>query len=250
MNKDYVQQYVKLEKEHWWFVVRQKIILQCLKKYTKPQPIKILNIGVAGGASSAWLSSLGEVVSVETDPAFLNHLISENIPVVNASVANMPFDNNYFDLVCAFDVIEHVEDDIAAIKEIERVCKVEGFICITVPAFNMLWSNHDVVNGHYRRYTHRSLLSLTEKFSSLEYKRLQYFNSLLFVPILIVRKISSSFSGNKNTAQSDFGLFEKAGVINKILKSIFSLEIPLLRVVRFPFGVSLVGIWKKSEGNK
>ncbi|HSN61251.1 MAG TPA: class I SAM-dependent methyltransferase [Ferruginibacter sp.] len=250
MNKEYVQQYVRLEKEHWWFVVRQKIILQFLKKYTKPQPIKILNIGAAGGASSEWLSTLGEVVSVETDPAFLNHLISENIPVVNASVVSMPFDNNYFDLVCAFDVIEHVEDDVAAIKEIERVCKAGGLICITVPAFNMLWSSHDVVNGHYRRYTIQSLLALTEKVSTLENKNLQYFNSLLFIPVLIARKISNGFTNNKKTAQSDFGLLKKAGVVNKIFKSIFSLEIPLLRVVRFPFGVSLVGIWKKSGSNK
>lgn len=250
MNKEYIQQYVKLEKEHWWFVVRQKIILQYLKTITKPQPIKILNIGAAGGASSKWLSTLGNVVSVETDPAFLNHLISENIPVVNASVISMPFNNNYFDLVCAFDVIEHVEDDFAAIKEIERVCKAGGFICITVPAFNMLWSNHDVVNGHYRRYASKSLRTLTEKFSSLEYKKLQYFNSLLFIPILIARKISNNFSNNKKIPQSDFGLFKKAGLLNKILKSIFSLEIPMLRFVRFPFGVSLIGIWKKSESNK
>ena len=91
MNKEYVQQYAKLETTHWWFVVRQKIILQFLKKYTGEKPVSILNIGAAGGASTQWLSSLGNVVSVETDPFFIDHLKEQHINVIDSSVTAMPF---------------------------------------------------------------------------------------------------------------------------------------------------------------
>lgn len=245
MNKEYVQQYVQLEKQHWWFVVRQKIILSFLKKYTKDLPVRVLNIGAAGGASSQWLSKFGAVVSVETELSFIDYLRSKHIEVVDASIVNMPFDDNSFDLVCAFDVIEHVEDDVAAVKEMERVCKKDGVICATVPAFKMLWSNHDMVNGHYRRYTKKSFLSLFAKNAVLKNYELQYFNSLLFLPILVVRKISNLFKKGLDKNQSDFTNYKTRGILNKILRIIFAAEIPLLKFIKFPFGVSLIGIWKK-----
>ncbi|MBC7867453.1 MAG: class I SAM-dependent methyltransferase [Gloeobacteraceae cyanobacterium ES-bin-316] len=249
MNKEYVQQYVQLEKGHWWFVVRQKIILQFLKKYLAGANLKILNIGAAGGASTLWLSTFGKVISVETDSFFLEHLTEQNIEVVNASVTQMPFNDEEFDLVCAFDVIEHVADDTAAISEIERVCKKGGTICMTVPAFKMLWSNHDVVNGHYRRYTKKDLQELSEKPLVLEKICINYFNSLLFVPILIARKISNFTRGSQKSQQSDFTSFKTVALVNKIFKFIFSLELTLLNKLHFPFGVSLIGIWKKTGKN-
>jgi SAM-dependent methyltransferase len=245
MNREYVQQYAALERKHWWFVVRQKVILQFLKKYINDQPISVLNIGAAAGASSQWLSSLGNVVSVETEPLFIQHL-----NVINSSVTDMPFADNSFDLVCAFDVIEHVDDDVVAMKEMERVCKAGGMICVTVPALKMLWSDHDIANEHFRRYTKKSLSSLGKIFSGLKKEEIQYFNSLLFLPILAARKISNSFSKNKSRLQSDFTRYKTPGLFNKLLQIIFSLELPLLRSIHFPVGVSLIAAWKKTSINK
>ena len=250
MNKEYVQQYAQLEKEHWWFVVRQKIILQFLKKYVQKQPAGILNIGAAGGASSQWLSALGKVVSIETEPFFINHLKEQHIDVINSSVTDMPFEDNSFDLVCAFDVIEHVADDAVAMKEMERVCKPGGIICITVPAFKMLWSDHDIVNGHFRRYTRRSLLLLGEISPGIKNEEARYFNSLLFVPILVARKMSNLFSKDQNKPESDFIFYKTTGLFNKLCEAIFSTELPLLRFIHFPFGVSLIAAWKKAGINK
>jgi SAM-dependent methyltransferase len=245
MNKEYVQQYATLEKEHWWFVVRQKIILHFLKKHIKNAPVKILNIGAAAGASTKLLTNFGKVVSVETELYFINHLKHENIDVVDASITAMPFADASFDVVCAFDVIEHIENDEAAIKEMERVCKPCGIVFVTVPTFNFLWSKHDVVNKHVRRYTKNSLSVLISKAKTLQKIDGSYFNFLLFLPIAILRLVSNLFVNKNDVLQSDFTYFSKIGFLNSFLKFLFSLEIPLLKFMRFPFGVSLISVWKK-----
>ena len=245
MNKDYVKEYVKLEEHHWWFIVRQHILISLLRKHNRQKSLRILNVGAAGGASSRWLAAFGEVISLESDPYFVAYLLTKNIIVEHASVTQMPFLNDAFDLVCAFDVLEHVQDDEVAIREMERVCKIGGLICITVPSFDILWSNHDKVNGHFRRYRKLPLLQRFQVSPSLNILEIKYFNSLLFVPILLARKFSNWFGNSRSKTHSDFTKFDTGSLSNKILKAIFSLEIPLLSVINFPVGVSLFGLWKK-----
>ncbi|RYY70743.1 MAG: class I SAM-dependent methyltransferase [Chitinophagaceae bacterium] len=245
MNKEYVQQYVQLEKAHWWFVVRQKIILYFLHKHIKGSSLKILNIGAAGGASSKWLQEFGEVVSVENESFFIDHLRSEGMNVTDASIISMPFPDNSFDLVCAFDVIEHVEQDDVALKEINRVCKSHGTVCITVPAFQSLWSNHDVVNRHFRRYKKKELHKRIETVNGLSIKEMAYFNSLLFLPIFVARRVGPIFSSRKED-RSDFELYKTSSLLNGILKAVFSFEQSLLKKISFPFGVSLICVLRKT----
>ena len=244
MNKEYVKQYVRLEKDHWWFLVRQKIILKFLKKYLQVEQtpgLKVLNVGASGGATSRLLSGFGTVESVETDLFFIEYLKQQQVAVTEASVTSLPFPDNNFDLVCAFDVIEHVADDASAIKEMTRVCKPNGAICITVPAFDVLWSGHDIVNRHYRRYRKKSLEQLEASTQILSPGKTLYFNSLLFLPILIVRKISTIFSKNKNRDTSDFTYFKTSDIPNRFFWFIFGIEVPLLGFP-FPFGVSLISL--------
>ena len=252
MDNSYVQQYGQLENEHWWFIIRQKIILQTLQKYvthTNSQTLKILNVGAAAGGSSRWLSAFGEVTSLENDPLFLSYLQHQKIVVINASVTDIPLADNSFDLVCAFDVIEHVEDDKKAISELIRVCKNDGQICITVPAFQGLWGNHDVVNNHYRRYKIKSLKnSIDQQFAAILYTT--YFNSMLFLPIFLVRKFRSFFNRSSKNNDSDFTYFKTNRFTNKLLKIVFGIELFLLRYIRFSFGVSLLMLLKKSSFSK
>ncbi|MBS1744409.1 MAG: class I SAM-dependent methyltransferase [Bacteroidetes bacterium] len=249
MNKVFVQQYVLLEKKHWWFVVRQKIIRRFLQRYLngkQENKLHILNIGAAGGATSTFLSAFGEVTSVESDDFFIQYLVENNFNVTKASVTELPFSQNTFDLVCAFDVLEHVENDALAINEMTRVCKENGYVCITVPAFQMLWSNHDVVNHHYRRYTKSGFANLVNH-APLKIIKCSYFNSLLFLPILMVRKLSA-LTGRKNPGKSDFEMYKTPAIVDFLLKSIFSVETVLVPPVQFPFGVSLLALMKKNKG--
>ena len=144
MNKEYFKEYYDYERFHWWFLARNNIIRALVKKYILSPPssqLRILNIGVATGGTSLLLSEFGTVTSVEYDKdccTFLKEKVGIN--AINASITNLPFENDYFDLVCAFDVIEHVDDDHLAIREMSRVAKNNATIFITVPAFKFLWS--------------------------------------------------------------------------------------------------------------
>ncbi len=244
MKIDYVKEYGRLEVAHWWFQVRKKIILQSLSKYiSQDGNKKILNVGAAAGATSLWLSAFGKVSSIENEPLFLEHLRNNNIEVTEASAEQLPFADNSFDVVCAFDVVEHINDDKKALKEMQRVCKPGGKICITVPSYQFLWGRHDVANGHKRRYTFPSLKQQLPADTAIVYST--YFNALLFLPVYFARKIDWLIAGKK-TATSDFESFKSNSFSGAVCKFIFGLEIYLLKMMRLPFGVSLLVLLEKN----
>ncbi len=245
MNKDYYKEYYHFERENWWFVVRYKIIDYFLGRNLKgKKDLKILNIGVATGYSTELLSKYGDVTSVEYDKdccRFTSEMLG--IDIINASITELPFADESYDLVCAFDVIEHVEDDKLGVAEMNRVTKKGGLNFITVPAFMSLWSRHDEVNFHFRRYKKKQILRLFDKLQTVHKT---YFNFFLFLPIFIFRSIVNLFPNyKKKDTGSDFSAFSKDSFINKIFKAIFLTEYHLLKSITFPFGVSFLYIGKK-----
>jgi len=246
MDSNLVDTYYELERKHWWFKIREKILrYQLSKRLSKNQHLKILNLGAASGRTTELLEEFGEVVSVEIDSVFCEFLrekLKKN--VIQASASSLPIPNQSFDVICAFDVIEHVKDDNLAIMEMNRVCKPGGHIFITVPAYAWLWSNHDLVNQHYRRYTFKSLRNIIEPFFKIEYS--SYFNAILFPPIAIYRTLKKNTAAKKGI-QSDFsqhGMLSKK-IVNLFFEKLFGLEVSLLKHVRFPFGISLLVVGKK-----
>ena len=163
MDKQYYKDYYKLEREHWWFTARNEILKSLIKRNIDiNKKLNILNIGTATGAGTKMLEEFGNVTSIEYDEdccKFLNEQL--NIKTQQGSITELEFDENTFDLVCAFDVIEHVEQDELAAKEMLRVCKKDGLVFCTVPAFMLLWSEHDVINHHVKRYKLKQFLKLT-----------------------------------------------------------------------------------------
>lgn len=248
MNKEYVLQYAELERKNWWFRVRKKIIAGTIKRYCTSMPgnASILNVGAAAGASSQWLSQFGKVTSIENDKDFVSFLKEAKENVYESGAEQMPFADNKFDLVCAFDVIEHIDEDGKAMEEMLRVCSPGNFIVVTVPAFQSLWSSHDIVNHHKRRYTKRTLLELTKNMNC-EVRYVSYFNSLLFLPVWLFRKLKNIFSNSSKEAVADFTYTANSGFTSFILEKIFSVEIFLLRFLRFPFGVSLLLVLQKKK---
>ncbi len=250
MDRQYYQEYFYIERNHWWFRVRTSIIVDHLKRIILKNDIpRILNIGAATGASTNMLEQFGNVISTEYDElSSITTSKEQGITVINCSILKLPFENDVFDLVCAFDVIEHVADDREAIVEMKRVCKSGGIICITVPAFMMLWSHHDVVNKHYRRYRSRDLASLFESGNDGEAIHLTYFNTILFPIILIFRLLSGVFPASviRHGAGSDFTVVRDNNPINRILGAIFSLERIVLKRFTFNVGTSILFSWRKS----
>lgn len=245
MDKNYYKEYYHLERSHWWFTARLKILeaktKQLLKGKSNP---KILNIGIATGATTTMLQKHGQVSSLEYDKDCCEFVREQcNIQVVQGSMTDLPFQTGTFDLVCAFDVVEHIEDDSTAIKELKRVLSPTGKYFLTVPAFMFLWSKHDEINHHYRRYTKTTLKSLLSK-QSIPPTYLGYFNSLLFIPIALVRIVQKTLRTKEtSTKKSDFDGMNSSGAINGILKFIFLMEKPfLIAGLRLPFGISIMAI--------
>lgn len=245
MDRKYYSQYYDLERSNWWFVARSSLIRHCLGMHTTPNTgNKILNIGVATGATSDMLKKFGAVVSSEYDPEtckFLKEVLK--MEVVEASVTELPFEDNEFDLVCAFDVIEHVENHQLALQEMKRVCKKDGYVAITVPSDKKLWSPHDVINHHFRRYELEELEYLVSS-QQLQIMYISGFNSILYLPIRCVRFFKNIFQ-NKEVPASDFDSVLPE-FINKLLFKIFSFEKIWLGKKKITFGVSLICICKNS----
>lgn len=253
MQHEYYREYYDLERQHWWFTAREAILCGYIahmqhKGQLLKNGLRILNVGCGPGRSSQYLSQFGEVTSIEYDKhccEFASELTGLNI--MHGSITELPFENESFDLVCAFDVIEHVEDDALAVSELKRVTKAGANVLITVPAFMSLWSHHDVINHHFRRYRKQQIKQL---FEANDGKRLfsSYFNFFLFPPIYAFRTMSNLLkSGEKRTGSgSDFEAF-KPGMLNTILYWIMRPEGWLMNSgLRLPFGVSILYSYKKS----
>ena len=248
MDRLYYREYYTLEREHWWFRARSNILSAQLAEmvgrlHSRPT---ILNIGAALGASSEMLSRYGDVTSVEYDKEccdFVRQHAGQHF--INASITELPFKSGCFDIVCAFDVIEHVQDDARAVLEMIRVCRPRGVVAVTVPAFKLLWSHHDEVNHHQRRYR---LPALKDLFQGPGQPILaSYFNVALFPPIAGLRAITRLVpqSWIRRGAGSDFTLVNNRWLDGLFYRVLNSETAWLRRGGTFPFGVSAFLSWRK-----
>lgn len=251
MQDDYYLEYYSLERTNWWFMARERIFRDQLTKLFPPDalPIRILNVGAAWGATSILLQEFGEVTSVESNKDCCDYLNQHlRLPCIKGSIPTLPFEDDTFDLVCAFDVVEHVREDQLAMAEFHRVCKPAGYTFTTVPAFKALWSEHDIVNGHVRRYTMRKYLALFDP-HHCRIVFTSYFNSFLFPFIAGFRIISTLLKDKNRTSpfKPDHSRV-KNNLVCQLLYRIFKSETFFLkRRIPFPLGVSLLVISEKSN---
>ncbi|MEP2771702.1 MAG: class I SAM-dependent methyltransferase [Fulvivirga sp.] len=246
MDKTYYHEYYIQERNHWWFLARLRILESKVAQIATDQKLKILNVGAATGATSQMLSKYGEVTSLEYDSDCCKFVREEiGLEVTEGSVLDLPYEDQSFDLVCAFDIIEHVDDDQTAVEEMKRVCAKGGNIFVTVPAFMSLWSDHDVINHHFRRYKKHSLQQLFKESGEVGFT--SYFNFYFFIPIYLIRRISNILYKKDRKVKSDFNKF-KPGILNNLMYAIFLMEKPWLRMrLKFPFGVSIMLIWENTK---
>ncbi|MBX4211208.1 MAG: class I SAM-dependent methyltransferase [Candidatus Yanofskybacteria bacterium] len=229
------------EERHWWYEVRRKIVLDLVRHYTYPDS-NILDVGCGTGELLKELEPLGHIQGVDTSPEaveFCHKRGLENVHV--ASLPNLPFPSDSFNTILCLDVLEHIQDDNAALEELHRILKPNGILICAVPAFQILWGKTDELSHHFRRYR---LGQLAKKITShkFEVMRKTYFNTLLFPPILftrlLVRLLRISVDSENTMTQ---------GWTNSLLKGVFGFEATLLKFMNFPFGVSALAIAKKSK---
>lgn len=194
MREDVYFSLAQVEKKHWWFRARREIILGVLNRlYAKEsRPEEILDVGAGTGYLSESLTAFGKVSALEQSPQALAFLKQKaNLTVVSGILPNSNLNKESFDLVTAFDVLEHIEDDRGALTEICSALKEDGYFLMTVPAHKSFWSDHDVIHHHFRRYNPRQLESLIKE-HGFEIIYSTPFQTMLF-PVFVLDRFLRNF---------------------------------------------------------
>ena len=245
MDFSFYKKYFEEEENHWWFRVRRNIIRLLIKEYKIPKTAKIFDFGCGSGYNVGFLQKLGFDASGADISAeaieFGRSRGIRNLEVVNNSEIRPP--EGCFDLIMTLDVIEHIEDDLGAIRAIEGALRPGGRLIIAVPAYQWLWGVQDEVAHHFRRYTAKSLLAVLNRIPNLKIVRKTYFNTFLFLPIVAVRLLSKTLKTKER--ESDFEI--NSPIMNGLFYAIFNLETYFLKFMNFPFGVSILMVIQKNE---
>ena len=221
---------------HWWYRARRDILADYLARYADlPRDARILEIGCGTGHNLPMLGGFGTVDAIEIDPA-ARAIASKRLgrAVGAAPLPELPgVPRAAYDLVAVLDVVEHIEDDVAALAAMAKCLKPGGKILIAVPAHQWMWSAHDTVNHHHRRYSKRSLVKAIDA-AGLAPVKLGYFNSLLF-PLAAAARVAGRLTGRDDSDDSP-----PAKPINALFERIFRLERHLVGRVPMTPGVSIV----------
>lgn len=178
---------LEVDEHHWWYRGRRTIIRSELARLPLRRPAVVLDAGCGSGRTMAELVQFGEVHGLELDPEAAELARSRGHGEVHTGrLEELPWPPSTFDLITCLDVIEHTPDDRATLLSLREVCKPGGWLLLTVPAYQALWSLHDVANHHYRRYSRASLRGVSLA-AGWRVARISSFNSLLLAPAAAVR---------------------------------------------------------------
>jgi SAM-dependent methyltransferase len=227
-----------LDQRHWWYRARRQVLAALIRRVAKPPAnARVLEIGCGTGHNLAMLGQFGRVDALELDDEV--RAVAERR--LGREVMRSPLPElsgvapRHYDLIGAFDVIEHIDDDRAALASIAARLKPGGKLVMTVPAHQWMWSAHDVINHHQRRYSKRALRQLIES-SPLRIEAIGYLNSLLF-PLAVAERLSSKLRGKD---EADLKLPPRP--VNAALERIFAAERHLAGRLPLPPGLSLFAV--------
>ena len=235
----------EVEGKHWWFIGRRKIIASFIERICrdlgKRKP-RILDVGCGTGANLQMLSNFGVAEGVDVSAEALDFCRARGLAKVKQGAAEaLPFEDASFDLVTGLDVVEHLDDDVAGLKEMRRVLRPRGRALLFVPAFMFLWGVQDDISHHRRRYTLSDLKKRLAE-AGLKVERATYANITFFLPILIGRVIMR-LTGVRPASENNITI----GALNGFLGWILGAESWWLRRMNFPFGVSIVCVARRTD---
>jgi len=243
MERQVYDRMAELDQQHWWYRARREVLDALIRRRVRPpHNARILEIGCGTGHNLAMLGAFGSVEAIEVDPA-ARAMAEQRLgrPVSAAplpGLAGVP--ERHFDLIGSFDVIEHIADADAALASIATRLKPGGKFVMTVPAHQWMWSAHDLVNHHQRRYSKASLKQLIDR-SPLQLEALGYFNSLLF-PVAVAARLAGKLTGKDD---GDDTL--PPAPLNAVLEKVFAQEARLIGRVPLPPGLSLFAVASSAE---
>ena len=234
MDVGYVAAHCENDRRHWWFRGRLAVLLAVLRRTLPRRPLRILELGCGSGNVLGSLREFGEVVGMETHPGLAAAARAAGLDVRSGA---LPDDEvvprAWADVVLLLDVIEHVNDDVAALRAARRALAPAGHLVVTVPAYPWLWSRHDVLLGHRRRYTARTLRRAVEA-APFRVERITYFNTLLF-PAVVAARLAKRAAGGEG-----HDLVLPPVLVNRALTGVFALERHVVSRLSLPVGSSLL----------
>lgn len=231
-----------VESTYWWFTARAHIIHSLINSVCAlPKGATVVDVGCGTGGFLSELATDYTAIGTDTSPLAIEYCRKRGMKHLHlGTLDDFPADAWTVDAVTMLDVIEHIEDDKAVVKQVFDLLRPGGYFIASVPANPWMWSAHDVIHMHHRRYTKRSFGALLEG-AGFTQKKLSYFNSFLF-PLAALKRLTQ-----KNLRPEDIHAVVDPvpPVVNSLFHSVFAAEAAVLKRTSFPFGVSLVGIFQK-----
>ncbi len=240
VNRDYELQTHRVEDRHWWYRGRRRVLARTIDRLGLPAHARILDAGCGSARNMVDLARRGAVTGVEVSPTSVEVARARGVgEVVEGSVLNMPFADDAFDFAVCLDVIEHLPDDRAALRELRRVLAPGAPLLVTVPAYQWLWSGHDEINHHCRRYS-RATLQRAAQEAGWECVYATHFNALL-LPVAIALRALDRF--HKGTTESSLDLWVPPAPLNWLLQQPLNCESTVIgRGGQIPVGLSLLAV--------
>ena len=233
-NKTFLRQ-IKNQKTHWWFQARKNIIESIILNINFKKKINILDFGAGSGVNLDMLIKYGKV-DIHEKNKFARSIIKKNKKIYKV-YNSLNFKKKNYDLILLADVIEHIKKPKTLLKSLKKYLKKDGYILITVPAYQFLYSKKDRVLGHYRRYNKKSL---RKELYDFKIKKISYFNTFLFLPIMLITIINIILNRDYiikvETTPNYF--------LNLVLYQMFKMERFFIKYFKFSFGISLYALVK------
>ena len=238
MDRSEFEAMLALDERHWWYRGRRRMLAALLERLELPPRARVLDAGCGSGRTLDELARYGSAHGVELNPLGLEAARRRGHDVEQAPVEAIPHGDASFDLVTCLDVIEHTDDDAAALRELRRVARPGARLVVSVPAHPCLWSYHDEVNGHRRRYTRRTLRAAAEA-AGWSVERMTGFNVAYLAPAALVRIVRRGRGGRNGDSELQL----TPSSLDAALELPLRLEASLVgRGIDLPTGLSLVAV--------
>lgn len=241
MDPAYAAVHAEEDRAHWWFLGRRAVILAEMARRLPAGRGRLVELGCGSGGMLEALGRFGTAIGVETDPILRARARERGLDVRAGALPDaIPLEIGRWDAVCLFDVLEHVDEEANALAACRRLLAPGGRLFVTVPAYAWLWSRHDELLGHRRRYTAGRLRRAAEE-AGFAVERLTYFNTLLAPAIMAVRLARAALR------RPGHDLDRPAPLVNRALAACFAAEARLLGWLSPPFGISILLVARRAD---
>jgi SAM-dependent methyltransferase len=246
MEAEANRQFVELERTHFWFEGRRRIFSALLERELGDgNGLRVLDVGCGAGGMLELLGRFGAVHGIDSSPELVAFCHDRGFAEVRlGSAYALPAEGESYDAACAFDVIEHIPDDVRALAEMRRVLVPGGRVFVSVPAYQFLYANNDRIAHHERRYTPRRLRRALRA-AGFEPIQVTPFNLLLFpaiLPAVLAGKLAERVSPPGERTNLSVPI---PPVLNAGLTGVMGVERHLVRRMSLPVGHSIVAVARK-----